>query len=227
MGARQARAPTRADRAWLEGGALGASRFGEAVWWVPRSDVVGHRHVLPLRWTARPYGVCVSHNGWAMRMEERIARSLAVTSLAARVYLGYKAITVAEQRLGIKDGAERRSRHHTDSARRLYELAIRRQGLLIKFGQIIGSRPDLVPDEYIGVLSRLQDQVPPRSFEVIKRRVERAARSVRWGTCSRSSTRSRSRRRRWLRCTGRGCSGRRRGRGPETNGGGWDGRTWR
>ena len=114
----------------------------------------------------------VSHNRWAVRIEERTARSLAVTTLAARVYLGYKAITLAEQRLHIKDAAERRSRHHADSARRLYELAIRRQGLLIKFGQIIGSRPDLVPDEYIGVLSRLQDQVPPRPFEVIKRRVE-------------------------------------------------------
>ena len=108
-----------------------------------------------------------------MRTEERIARSLATTALAARVYLGYKAITVAQERLRIKDAAERRSRHHTDSARRLYELAIRRQGLLIKFGQIIGSRPDLVPDEYIGVLSRLQDQVPPRPFGVIKRRIER------------------------------------------------------
>ena len=88
-------------------------------------------------------------------------------------YLGYKAITVAEKRLRIRDAAERRSRHHTDSARRLYELAIRRQGLLIKFGQIVGSRPDLIPDEYIAVLSRLQDQVPPRPFAVIKRRIER------------------------------------------------------
>jgi predicted unusual protein kinase regulating ubiquinone biosynthesis (AarF/ABC1/UbiB family) len=108
-----------------------------------------------------------------VRTEERIGRFLGTTALAARVYLGYKAITVAEKRLGVKDAAERRSRHHTDSARRLYELAIRRQGLLIKFGQIIGSRPDLIPDEYIGVLSRLQDRVPPRPFEVIKRRIER------------------------------------------------------
>jgi predicted unusual protein kinase regulating ubiquinone biosynthesis (AarF/ABC1/UbiB family) len=108
-----------------------------------------------------------------MRTEDRIARFLGTTGLAARVYLGYKAITLAEKRLGLKDAAERRSRHHSDSARRLYDLAVRRQGLLIKFGQIIGSRPDLVPDEYIAVLSRLQDRVPPRPFNVIKRRIER------------------------------------------------------
>jgi ubiquinone biosynthesis protein len=108
-----------------------------------------------------------------MRPADRLGRFLGTSALAARVYLGYKAITVAEKRLHIRDGAERRSRHHTDSARRLYDLAIRRQGLLIKFGQIIGSRPDLIPDEYIAVLSRLQDQVPPRPFEVIKRRIER------------------------------------------------------
>ncbi len=108
-----------------------------------------------------------------MRTEERLARFLDTSALAARVYLGYKAITLVEKRLGIRDAPERRSRHHTGSARSLYELAVRRQGLLIKFGQIIGSRPDLIPDEYIAVLSRLQDQVPPRPFDVIRRRIER------------------------------------------------------
>src|SRR5438093_1746268 len=108
-----------------------------------------------------------------MRLSDRAARFFATSALAARVYLGYKAITLAEKRLGLKDPDQRRSRHHTDSARRLYGLAIRRQGLLIKFGQIVGSRPDLIPDEYIAVLSRLQDRVPPRPFGVIKRRIER------------------------------------------------------
>jgi predicted unusual protein kinase regulating ubiquinone biosynthesis (AarF/ABC1/UbiB family) len=108
-----------------------------------------------------------------MRLSDRAARFFATSTLAARVYLGYKAITLAEKRIGLKNAEERRSRHHTDSAYRLYDLAIRRQGLLIKFGQIVGSRPDLIPDEYIAVLSRLQDRVPPRPFGVIKRRIER------------------------------------------------------
>jgi predicted unusual protein kinase regulating ubiquinone biosynthesis (AarF/ABC1/UbiB family) len=107
-----------------------------------------------------------------MRFTDRASRSIAVTALAARVYLPYKAITFREQRLGLKNAEGRRIKHHKWSAQHLYELAIRRQGLLIKFGQVIGSRPDLIPDEYIDVLSRLQDQVPSRPYAVIKEAVE-------------------------------------------------------
>jgi predicted unusual protein kinase regulating ubiquinone biosynthesis (AarF/ABC1/UbiB family) len=92
--------------------------------------------------------------------------------VAARVYLGYKSITLREKRFGLKDAAQRRLRHHSWSARHIYETAVRRQGLLIKFGQALGSRPDLIPDEYIEVLSRLQDRVPSRTFPVIRRAVE-------------------------------------------------------
>ena len=79
-----------------------------------------------------------------MHLADRADRWLSVSSLAARVYLGYKAITLREKRLGLPDADERRSRHHSRSARGLYELAVSRQGLLIKFGQLIGSRPDLI-----------------------------------------------------------------------------------
>jgi len=110
-----------------------------------------------------------------MDARQRIRRFLAVSTLAGRVYAGYKAITVRQQRFGMseQEAEERRRAHHDWSARRLYRLAVRNQGLLIKFGQVVGSRPDLIPDEYVRVLSRLHDRVPPRPFAVMERQITR------------------------------------------------------
>jgi predicted unusual protein kinase regulating ubiquinone biosynthesis (AarF/ABC1/UbiB family) len=108
-----------------------------------------------------------------MNASDRLRRFLAVSSLAGRIYAGYKAIGIRERRFNLpKDEADsRRKAHHSWSAEQLYSLAVRQQGLLIKFGQILGSRPDLIPDEYVDALSRLQDRVPPRSFRTIERAV--------------------------------------------------------
>jgi predicted unusual protein kinase regulating ubiquinone biosynthesis (AarF/ABC1/UbiB family) len=110
-----------------------------------------------------------------MRITDRLDRFVTVGGLAAAVYLGYKSISVREAKLSLPpDEAERkRRRHHAWSANRFYHIATTRQGLLIKLGQIIGSRPDLVPEEYIEVLAHLQDRVPSRPFPVIRRAIER------------------------------------------------------
>lgn len=39
----------------------------------------------------------------------------------------------------------------------------------VKFGQILGSRPDLLGPGYVAALARLQDAVPPASFETVAR----------------------------------------------------------
>jgi len=104
-----------------------------------------------------------------------LARALRVALLAARIYLGYKLISLREKRLGLSSEraeALRRS-HHTWSARNIYATAVRLQGPMIKLAQVIGSRPDLVPDEYVQVLSRLQDRVPPRPYSVVRQVLER------------------------------------------------------
>jgi predicted unusual protein kinase regulating ubiquinone biosynthesis (AarF/ABC1/UbiB family) len=43
---------------------------------------------------------------------------------------------------------------------------------MIKIGQTLGSRPDLLPQEYVQTLSRLQDKVPPRPFRRMKPHIE-------------------------------------------------------
>jgi predicted unusual protein kinase regulating ubiquinone biosynthesis (AarF/ABC1/UbiB family) len=102
----------------------------------------------------------------------RFIRFADVGQVLARLYLGYKLIGLLQKLRGGTWAEARRKRHHRWSADRLYEVAIRNQGLLIKTAQFLSSRPDIVPDEYIAVLSGLQDEVPPEPFEVIRRVIE-------------------------------------------------------
>lgn len=102
----------------------------------------------------------------------RLRRFLSVGLVLARVYAGYKLIGLQEKRRGQVWAERRRHEHHRWSARRLYEAAVRNQGLLIKTAQFLSSRPDIVPDEYIEVLSGLQDEVPPEPMPVVRQVVE-------------------------------------------------------
>src|SRR5512140_1306553 len=83
------------------------------------------------------------------------------------IYLGYKRIQ-RNRRLAPPERERRLSAHHLRSAQRIYRLATRMEGLLIKTCQFISSRADVAPPEYVGVLSRLQDQVPPRPLAEIR-----------------------------------------------------------
>ncbi len=93
--------------------------------------------------------------------------------MLARVFIGYKLISFREKRKGLEWGAARREKHHWTSARRFYETAVKNQGLMIKTGQFLGTRPDVLPDAYVETLSKLQDEVPPEPFEKIREHVER------------------------------------------------------
>ena len=92
----------------------------------------------------------------------RAGRFLAVAATLARV--------LASLRLGRGEPSAR----HRRNAVRVRALALRLQGLLIKLCQWLATRADLLPDEYVEVLSTLQDRVPPRPFRQIRRQVERS-----------------------------------------------------
>ncbi len=102
----------------------------------------------------------------------RIWRFCLVAWNFVAIYLGYKRI---QKTPGLSE-AERKARYreqHRATGERLYRLAIRMQGLLIKSCQFLSSRADVAPPELVAVLSRLQDSVPPRSYEEIAGQVRR------------------------------------------------------
>jgi predicted unusual protein kinase regulating ubiquinone biosynthesis (AarF/ABC1/UbiB family) len=103
---------------------------------------------------------------------ERLYRARRIGTTFGRVYLGIKANQFLARRLRPPDMAQRWSRHHHDSARAIYEAAVELKGMILKGCQFMGARADVLPPEYVEVLSRLQDRVPARPFRVVRRFVE-------------------------------------------------------
>lgn len=102
----------------------------------------------------------------------RARRFLDVGWTFLSIYVSYKRIQRNKKLTG--EARQRRlSRVHTKNAERIYGLATRLEGLLIKTCQFISSRADVAPTEYITVLSRLQDSVPPRPFSQVERLITR------------------------------------------------------
>jgi aarF domain-containing kinase len=104
---------------------------------------------------------------------ERFYRARRIGTTFGRIYLGIKANQFLARRLRPPDMRERWARFHRGSAESIYDTAIDLRGLILKGCQFLGSRADVLPGEYVEVLSRLQDRVPPKSFGVVRRSVER------------------------------------------------------
>src|ERR671938_1821675 len=91
---------------------------------------------------------------------ERVKRALYVGRVARRGGLlrVLRELGVWGSRPATREGAE-------EFRRALEELGT----TYIKLGQLLSSRPDLLPDVYIEELSRLVDEVPPVPFDEIRR----------------------------------------------------------
>lgn len=102
----------------------------------------------------------VSANGGVLTSKRR--RFLTVARMVAVVYSGYKGLQALEKIFGLDRVADLYRRHHRRSASLAYTTAVTLQGLLIKSCQFLGTRADILPPQYIEVLSQLHDRVPPR-----------------------------------------------------------------
>jgi predicted unusual protein kinase regulating ubiquinone biosynthesis (AarF/ABC1/UbiB family) len=103
---------------------------------------------------------------------ERLYRVRRISTTFGRIYLGARAHRFLARRLRPSDMDQRWARFHRASARSIYEAAIELRGLILKGCQYLGSRADVLPREYVEILSRLQDRVPPKPFRVARSTVE-------------------------------------------------------
>jgi predicted unusual protein kinase regulating ubiquinone biosynthesis (AarF/ABC1/UbiB family) len=94
-------------------------------------------------------------------------------SFFTRAAIGFILWEIVLFRIGFKNLARRtRSNRYRQVAREFRNLAIRMGGVMIKVGQFLSSRLDVLPPEIISELSGLQDEVPPESFEDIRKVAE-------------------------------------------------------
>ncbi len=105
-------------------------------------------------------------------LHRRVQRFFLVGWAFLMVYLTYKRIQ-RNKKLAPAERERRYKRAHRQNAERIYRLAIRMEGLMIKTCQFISSRADVAPTEYVAVLSRLQDTVPARPFAEVEAQILR------------------------------------------------------
>ncbi|MBN2469971.1 MAG: AarF/ABC1/UbiB kinase family protein, partial [Anaerolineae bacterium] len=82
--------------------------------------------------------------------------------LAAQIVVLYVILQPLVGRSVIRRGEDRRLRRW---ARQFRELAVQLGGVMIKLGQFVSARVDILPPNVIQELSGLQDEVPPVPFE--------------------------------------------------------------
>ena len=100
---------------------------------------------------------------------ERIRRAARTGSAIARIYLGYKGLHLLDRGpLQPLVGAARK-RWDRLSAHALNQAAIELGGVLLKAGQFLSTRADVLPAAYIERLARLQDRARPQPYTDVRR----------------------------------------------------------
>ena len=96
-----------------------------------------------------------------------------IVAFFAWVTLGFIYWELILPRLGLGGLTRRtRSKRMTDIAIRFRALAIRMGGVMIKVGQFLSSRLDVLPPEITDELAGLQDEVPAEDFAAIRAKAE-------------------------------------------------------
>jgi ubiquinone biosynthesis protein len=104
-----------------------------------------------------------------VRAAPRISR---ITSAVIPIAAAYRLHRVKTAHLEDAEAKQRLEALHAESAERLYHLFVEMRGGVLKIGQFLSCRVDLLPPIWIQWLSKLQDQVPAVPTEEIKACIE-------------------------------------------------------
>lgn len=108
-----------------------------------------------------------------MKSSQLRARYLRIIFFFLRVLLGFIFWEIILARIGFRAITRKtRSIRLRKIASQFRNLAIRMGGVMIKVGQFLSSRLDVMPQEIIAELSGLQDEVPPEVFADIQHQAE-------------------------------------------------------
>jgi predicted unusual protein kinase regulating ubiquinone biosynthesis (AarF/ABC1/UbiB family) len=111
--------------------------------------------------------------GGRMKPSQLRRRYLRIMYFFTRVTLGFIFWEIILARIGFRRLTRRtRPDRYRRVAAQFRILAIRMGGVMIKVGQFLSSRLDVLPPEITEELSGLQDEVPPEKYEDIRREVE-------------------------------------------------------
>ena len=102
------------------------------------------------------------------RVYHAVVRSILVGVVLFPMWLAYAIPFFRMKKLGAKIAPEVWERKHAKYAKRFYWLAVKMRGGLIKVGQILSTRVDLLPLGWTRALSGLQDEVTPMPWAKIE-----------------------------------------------------------
>ncbi len=108
-----------------------------------------------------------------MLRHNRVYRVLRAGVTIVAALLRYLLLKVRRWIPGLRPTARSWDRAHGKTGRAIYRLATRQGGAIIKLGQVVGARADVMPPALIAPLRGLHDQVPARPFAALRAHVER------------------------------------------------------
>ncbi|PSR25452.1 MAG: ABC transporter [Sulfobacillus benefaciens] len=109
-----------------------------------------------------------------MIVPSQLKRTIAIFRLALSYWRDYRIIQRIQRQMSPKEAEQAAEKVYRRGGMRFREEALRLQGLIVKVGQFLSARTDVLPLAFTRELQQLQDQVPPAPFPEIRDEIEMA-----------------------------------------------------